>query len=529
MTDKAKSFEEALLAINAAALSRLSLSRHLTDPRRDYEAECGYPVEPSAEDFQRLYDRDPIAARVNDVMVEEMWQVGYEVYESEDNVVTEFESRVDRISEHLYGQESWLDDEGGSPVIEYLKRLDKMSGIGKYGIMVMGFDDGKPWNEPLLRGAATKLLSCRVFPESQAKIAVLDSNPISRRYGHPVKYNVLFNEAQLQYPVSGLNLTTHEVHWTRVHHLADGLRSSDVIGVERMRPVLNRLLDLYKLYGSSAEMFWKGAFHGISLETHPALGGDVAVDTAAIKDMMENYENGLQRWLSLMGMTAKTLAPTISDPTSQINAHIDAICIKLGVPRRVFIGSERGELASTQDDDAWNDRLRQRMRTHGTPRVVAPFYNKLIWAGVLPPPVRKFKVYWADLTSRSDADKATVGSTRTSALAQYMGSGAMEVVTPFDWLTKFMLFSDDDANAVLTAATREVVKSEEGAVSRPSPLAGLVGGISAMLEIFQKYKDGTISEQSAKQLIMYFFNTDEAKAAEMLAADSLPTGEVPLG
>jgi len=153
-----------------------------------------------------------------------------------------------------------------------------------------------------------------------------------------------------------------------------------------MRPVLNRLLDLQKIYGASAEGYWQAAFTGLSLETHPQLGGDVTIDASDVRNQLENYVNSLQRYLALTGMSAHTLAPTVSDPSSQIDKHIEAICIQLGIPKRVFMGSERGELASSQDDASWNDRLKQRQNGYLTPRVIVPFVDRLISVGVLPEP-----------------------------------------------------------------------------------------------------------------------------------------------
>jgi len=105
------------------------------------------------------------------------------------------------------------------------------------------------------------------------------------------------------------------------------------------------------------------------------------------------------------------MAPTVVDPTAQIAVQIEAICIKLGIPIRIFKGSERGELASSQDDAAWNDRLRLRQMYYITPRIVIPFIDRLIMLGVLSEPVG-YSVTWDDLESTTKADKARIPSTR---------------------------------------------------------------------------------------------------------------------
>ena len=145
-------------------------------------------------------------------------------------------------------------------------------------------------------------------------------------------------------------------------------------------------MDLDKLYAGSAEMYWRGAFFGLAFETHPQLGPDAEIDEDAIKNTMEQYMNGLQRYFGLEGMSAKSIAPQVVEPNKQIEAQLDAVCIELGIPKRVFMGSERGELASSQDADTWNDRLKDRQDNVVTPNIVIPFVNRLISLGILPKP-----------------------------------------------------------------------------------------------------------------------------------------------
>lgn len=435
---------------NVMSMRREFFSRFL-DPRRDVYDECGYPKvgEPTYQTYQDLYEREAVPARVVECLPRESWQVTPLVYESEDaDVITPFEQAWDALGATLRGR-SWYQDEEGSVVWEYLRRADELSGIGQYGVILLGLDDGADLRDEAKPGR--KLLFLRVFPESLAQVVQSETDPTNPRFGQPTAYNITFNDPSVQSSGIGVTTATAQVHWTRVVHIADNLGSSEVYGTPRMRPVLNNLLGLQKLYCGSPEMYWRGAFPGISLETHPQLGGDVDVDVSKTRDFMEEYMNGLQRYLLLMGMSAKTLAPTVVDPTPQIDAQITAICIKLGIPKRVFMGSERGELASSQDDQAWNDRLRERQGKYLTPRVVVPFVDRLIGLGVLPEPVG-YSVEWPDLTSQSDAEKATVAATRTGALAQYVQGGVENLIPPLDYLTRFLGLTEEEAAAILDNA-----------------------------------------------------------------------------
>jgi hypothetical protein len=99
---------------------------------------------------------------------------------------------------------------------------------------------------------------------------------------------------------------------------------------------------------------------------------------------MENYMNGLQRYLLLNGLSVTPLAVQIADPSPQIDKQIEAICIKGGFPKRKFMGSEQGELASSQDDGSANDRYRERQRNYLTPRPIIGLVDRMVQVGVRP-------------------------------------------------------------------------------------------------------------------------------------------------
>jgi hypothetical protein len=178
----------------------------------------------------------------------------------------------------------------------------------------------------------------------------------------------------------------------------------------------------------------------------------------------------LRRYLGLIGATAKSLSPQVVDPTPQIAVQLEAITIQLGIPLRIFKGSERGELASGQDDATWNDRLRERQQSYLTPRVIVPFVDRLIQLGVLPEPAEGYRVWWPDLDSQSDTEQADVAVKYTGALAQYVTSGVESLLPPLDFLTRVLGFDEAEAAAMLEAAEAAVEEEEEEEPPEPAPL-----------------------------------------------------------
>lgn len=461
--------EDRLYGLVANALtSREALVRRFGDPRRNLDDECGYPKVVRIQDYQDLYDRNGVANRVVGVLAEETWQVQPVVYEDDDpEVETAFERDFNRLGQNLNVgsgpvpgspvQTSSYRPPGGSVIWEYLKRLDVVSGIGRYGILLLGLDDGKPLEEPASYRPGQKLTYLRTFPEILCPVHDFERNKANPRYGQPTSYQVSFNSTQYDETTTGTELSyapgeTRRVHWTRVIHVADNLLSSEVFGVPREQPVLNYLLNCDKLYGGSAEMYWRGAFPGISFETHPQLGADPEIDLAGMRQMAERYMNGLQRYLALVGMYAKSLAPQVVDPTPQIMVQIQAICIKLGIPMRIFMGSERGELSSSQDTAEWNDRLRQRQRDHATPRLVVPFVDRMIQLGCCTAP-KLFQAWWPDLTSQTGQEKSQIAFQRTQALVQYVKGEGWRIIPPLDFLSRVLGFDEMEAAAILKNAT----------------------------------------------------------------------------
>ena len=179
--------------------SRARLAKALSDPRRSIDDECGYPSteELSAEYYMNLYEREPIAARVVEVWPDETWKVQPTIHETEDaEEKTPFETAWKKVSRSLLGN-SYYQGDGGDPIWEYLHRVDTLSGIGRYGLLLIGIDDGKELHEPVdgnemgsPAGAKRKLLYLRAFDESMTTITARERDVTNPRYGRPTEYLV---------------------------------------------------------------------------------------------------------------------------------------------------------------------------------------------------------------------------------------------------------------------------------------------------------------------------------------------------
>lgn len=420
----------------------------IVDPRHMIDYECGYPKFITPIMYRYLYDRDDVARRVVDIYPDECWASDPDVSDDQDEKVeTPFKT-------------AWKDLCESHNLLSYLYRMDRLAGIGHYGALLLGVDDGgdleSPIAEPeLLKGiqhsVATKqrnLLYLRPFDEYLSFIHMYETDTFSPRYGLPKFYNLVFLDMTID--AAGASIGTRlnrRVHWTRVQHIADNLQGSLVFGTPRMQPVFNRLLDLRKIKGSSAEMFWKGGFPGIAFEIDPQfVADDPEFDKATFDQEIDDYASGLKRYLRLVGIKANSLAPTVADPSKHVAIQLAAISGYMNVPDKIFMGTESGRLQSKEDSLNWNKRLGKRNLRFINPTIIKSLVWRFVAIGLLPPPKdNKLFIRWPDLNMPTDEDKANLALKWTQALSQYVATGIIHMIQPLDYMTLILGISPSDA------------------------------------------------------------------------------------
>jgi hypothetical protein len=154
-----------------------------------------------------------------------------------------------------------------------------------------------------------------------------------------------------------------------------------------------------------------------------------AADKAALDDEIQKYLHDFERYLKTEGLDIEQLTSQVSDPEKHIDAQIKFISIATGIPKRILEGSERGELASSQDSESWNNKCDTRRRNHVENNILRPFINRLGDVGVLDVP-EVYEVEWPDLESQSDEAKAKVAKDRVEAIVKYADSPTAPLVVP---------------------------------------------------------------------------------------------------
>jgi len=378
------------------------------EERHDINKECGYPNTINIDDYYTMYKRNGIGTRVVNIMPDECWQYLPSIVSPS----PAFSATFSILENDL---KLW----------HYLYRIDKLSGIGRFGILVLGVDDGKTLDKPIVTSKKLNLKYIRAYSEKQVRIQTIETDSKNVRYGLPVLYSVSFANTSDD---SGATVTT-SVHWTRVVHIADERESSEVYGTPRMENVWNRLLDIRKIVGSSGEMFWNGGFPGYAFESD----GETEIDIPSTKEQVEKHFGGLQRYMALEGIKVRSLEQQIADPTNSFSVQISSIAIAKGIPKRIFLGSEQAQLSSVQDTRRWNGRLIKRQSEYITPLVIKNCVERLIAINVLPK--AEYQITWPDINTVSDIEKAECADKWAMAVSTYIQGDVHLLIPPTQFFT----------------------------------------------------------------------------------------------
>lgn len=388
----------------------LSLRYNGGKQTRDIYAAAGYDQTMSYDQYLLRYLRQDVARRLVNVPADDSWRLPPDLLDGPD---------PDTAKEETEFTKAWLlladsqaeEAETRRGLLHYLHRLDKISGIGCYGVLFLGLRDGRGPGDEALAGSLREpsdLLFASVFDEKSAKVLRYESDKQSPRYGRPLAY-------QLTERNDVGTVVTFEAHWTRCIHVADNVLTSDLLGSPRLEVVWNRLIDLDKIAASTGEAGWRAMVPGYAFSTKDGyeLGGDAAERTA----QMDEFTNDLRRYIELNGMDVKELGGELQDPSGAVSVILKLISAGTGIPLRKLTGSEMGQLASGQDDDNWTDVIEARQQQHVTPAIIRPAVNRLLWLGVLPQPASgQYSVWWPSQRQKSQKEVAEIADRAASAL-----------------------------------------------------------------------------------------------------------------
>ncbi|UTC29979.1 hypothetical protein STASHLEY_00450 [Brevundimonas phage vB_BpoS-StAshley] len=298
-------------------------------------------------------------------------------------------------------QNAWEDLAEELDIWSVFLRLDRLSQLGQFAVLVVGYDDGVDLRTPL-RPGNRKINYLQPYSDRTAKVTKWGTDPTKPNFGLPEEYTISPNQTELDQMGSGLTQSgpsrmSFVVHHSRILHVAQGTLESQVFGAPLLWAVWNYLTDLDKIVGGSAESYWLTANRGMSVN----LDKDVDLepeDEAALTEEIEEYQHGLRRFVRTRGADVKSLGSDVANPEGPFQTVITLIAGTTGMPKRVLLGSEAGHNASTQDKGSWAEKIVEYRDLTAGPQFLIAFIKMATKAGVLPTLTRakKYKIMWPD-------------------------------------------------------------------------------------------------------------------------------------
>ena len=404
---------------NPTMISRAALNAYFNgirsgfDGTRDYWETFGYPDNLSFSFFWDLYKRGDLAKTIVNAYPDATWR-------DTPNIYTKGKKGED--NDPL--KKAWEDMVKSHKLYQYFNRTDKLSNIGRYGVLVIGFDDTKKledFRKPVTKKANRKVTFLLPRKEDSADIVEWNKDSKDPRFGKPELYRIKSSSL----PEVGANNIV--VHHSRLIHSAERLLEDDVYGEPMLEGVYNRFIDLIKIVGGSAEMFWQGADRAISFEMDPEAQSTPAQETE-MSEAITDFMHGIRRYLKLQGVNANVLEANVFPPTEHFMTVLKMISAASRIPLRILIGSESGEGSSEQDDGTWKTRVDERRMDHANPNILIPFIDRCMEYGALPK--EDYVIEWPDIFAPSRKDKFNNARIISEAIANYARAPQAKYVLP---------------------------------------------------------------------------------------------------
>jgi hypothetical protein len=362
---------------------------------RDLFISLGYKRQLRPLDYVTRYQRDALASRIVEALPKDTWRAGGELIEDDNpDKMTAFEQAWEDLARRLQVWPTFL-------------RADILAGLGRFSVILIGVPG--EMSEPLpARFSLDEIAYLTPFGEDDVTIRELVRDPHDPNYGLPASYSIQRIGGTVASGVLNTRAQTI-VDASRIIHVADGMLTDRIYGRSRLESVWNLLDDLQKVVGGGAEAFWKRAHQGYHFDLDKDLENLSAPDVQALKDKADDFANGMSRTLATKGIKAKVFGSDVADFSSPIDAIVTLIAGTVGIPKRILMGSERGELASSQDRTNWNDRITDRRTSYAEPQYVRAFVDLLIERGALPPP-SKYIVRWPEIQFLTEQEQAAVAT-----------------------------------------------------------------------------------------------------------------------
>ncbi len=379
--------------VNRALAGGRMSERRSHSGNRNYDKQLGYTIDVDESEIWTRYERSPELQRAVNKIPDTSW------------------GRVPTVS---------VDGDTENPFVEafnkfakehglwkVLKQADKLSRLYRYAIIVIGYRDGmpgdlltpnnvtSPLNVPGLP-KENKVLYLTAYGSADVSINKWEKDRFNKRYRLPLTYQLI--ERELAEGQSGDSQNVRNdvtVHHSRVLHIAYDAVRSKVYGTPVSIKIWDVLDDILKGVSGAIEGTWRIA---VAQKMLLKLKDGVAWARDPSSDNYSKQSQALSDRLDRMihNMTSALVASDIEDienlqgdpvdPTAIAEVSWKRIAMTIDTPMNIYMGSQSGELASTQDMTSWISTVVHEQYTQNEANILMPLIQDLIDNEILPDP-----------------------------------------------------------------------------------------------------------------------------------------------
>lgn len=362
-----------------------------------YPAEMGFPYsrpdkssyEASSTLFQatvsdaemlETFMRNPLAKVIVNDVVEDVFEKGFKIHCTEDNVEDE-----EKTDEKLTNE-----------FVDYFKKFAmlptimtyKLARLYGYSILLIGFNDGRPLNEP----AKPRSKPTYFQPIDKTWISeIVYKKDEDGHYLMPVKIEAYKMQTEF--------VATEYIHPSRVLHFEN-------IGIDILKTGVSALLSCYDdlvvikhVTWGAGQTMWRSGNQMVSVIGPPrASDAQIKIIDDALSDI-----NTQTAMAFPYGTMFESHPPSGLNPAPYAKIPIDNIAAATRIPLSILIGTQKGALASSLTDARDYASTLSAIQEN----IITPLLNNLFWtlqkANVLP--YKKFEIVWENTLTMSKSEE----------------------------------------------------------------------------------------------------------------------------
>lgn len=381
------------------------------DNKRDIYSIYGYEQSISFRQMWQYSRRHGVANRITHGVAKSCWRDGFGL----------FDSSEDDANEILIDELSALKKIGMNKKLE---QADILNRIGRFSVLFVGVPDGRDPSEEIGKVSGDKLdqIYFKAFAYDGIQIEKQITDKTNPRFGLPEIYTV--QKISSGGDQKDRELGSFRVHWSRIVHLNEEALDSEIEGMGQLEPIFNRILDLDKAVGGSAEAYFRNARGKIAYEIDKDFASTLIKNESA-KDAFDEgakeFANQWKDWVVTAGAKTHVLDTPHASPADTVKAALWEISGYTGIKIRILTGEGGGQLAGSEDQISYNALIAGRQFSFCGPVIVVGVLEILANVGMIKLP-EDYDVRFPVQQAVTEQQQAEISNKKADTISKVVGA-----------------------------------------------------------------------------------------------------------